>query len=730
MNFLNGHFSATIFVLIIVFEMSTAQTQPTSRPPATPKHPVTDSYHEMKVVDDYRWLENWNDPAVKQWSNAQNAYTREYLDHLPWRAAIQQRLTELTGESVNYFDLQYRGGILFARKFEPPKQQPILVTLRSADDISNEKVIVDPNRMSEKASTAIDFYTPSLDGKLVAVALSENGSEDGVGRIFAVADGKELEDRVQRVNFATAGGSIAWNADSSGFYYTRYPQANERPAEDVNFYQQVYFHKLGADSSQDIYVIGKDFPRIAEIGLKTSDDGKWILAAVKNGDGGEVAHYLMSLASGKWEQVTRFEDKVVSAKVGDDGFLYLLSHKDAPRGKVLRLALSDARLAKAELVVSQASGLSEDESERASIEEIEPTAHRLYVLDVIGGPSRIRTFDHQGRQIETVQLAPISAVSEMVHITNDDILYDATTYLAPAAWYRFSAADGKASRTALFETSPLKFDDAEVVREFAISKDGTRVPLNIIQRKGTKLDGSNPTMLYAYGGYGVNLSPAFLNAFGRIWLDAGGVYVIANLRGGGEYGDDWHRAGNLTNKQNVFDDFIGCAEHLIDRKYTSPAHLAIRGGSNGGLLMGAALTQRPDLFKAVVSYVGIYDMLRVELDPNGAFNTTEFGTVKNPEEFKALYAYSPYHHVKDETAYPAVLFLTGENDHRVNPMNSRKMTARLQAATSSGNPILLRTTSTAGHGIGTALNERISQNADVLSFLFDQLGVRYAPVER
>jgi prolyl oligopeptidase len=254
--------------------------------------------------------------------------------------------------------------------------------------------------------------------------------------------------------------------------------------------------------------------------------------------------------------------------------------------------------------------------------------------------------------------------------------------------------------------------------------------VNIIRRKGTKLDGSNPTLLYGYGGYGISEKPYFVGSFTRIWLDQGGVYVIANLRGGSEYGEEWHKSGNLTHKQNVFDDFIASAQYLIDKKYTSPDHLAILGGSNGGLLMGAALTQRPDLFRAVVSYVGIYDMLRVELDPNGAFNVTEFGTVKDPGQFTALYGYSPYHHVKDGTAYPAVLFVTGENDHRVNPMQSRKMTARLQTATSSDNPILLRTSSKAGHGMGTALDEQIEETADVLSFLFDQLGIHYASANK
>jgi prolyl oligopeptidase len=271
-------------------------------------------------------------------------------------------------------------------------------------------------------------------------------------------------------------------------------------------------------------------------------------------------------------------------------------------------------------------------------------------------------------------------------------------------------------------TSPIQFDDAEAVREFATSKDGTRVPLNIIRKKGTKLDGNNPVLLEGYGGYNVSMSPHFVGPLGRIWLDHGGIYVVANLRGGGEYGEEWHRAGNLTRKQNVFDDFIASAEYLIGQKYTSAARLAILGGSNGGLLMGAAFTQRPELFRAVVSYVGVYDMLRAELDPNGVFNVPEYGSVKNAEQFKALYAYSPYHHVKNGTAYPAVLFATGANDGRVNPYHSRKMTARLQAANSSDHPILLRTSANTGHG-GGSRTQAIDEFADSFAFLMDQLGM-------
>ena len=719
-----------ISLSICLFAACTFAQSPVSKPPDTPRHPVTDEYQGVKVTEDYRWLENWDDPAVKQWSAAQNARTRDYFDHLPARNAIRDRIAQLiAASSVSFYDLQFRGGMLFAERYQAPQQQPVLVEMRSADDPSSAKVIFDPNVSSSKGSVAVDFFVPSFGGKYVAAAMSENGSEDSSAHVFDVATGKELSDVVPRVNFATAGGSIAWKADSSGFYYTRYPQGSERPAEDANFYQQVYFHKLGTDPKQDTYVIGKDFPRIAEIQLHTSDDGRWLLASVGNGDGGQFAHYLMN-ADGHWIQLTRFEDEIVSVKFGpgdrgSEGALYLLSRKNAPRGQILLLPLAQLDLAQAKVLVPQSSGTGTAEADRASIEHFIPTWGRLYVIDIMGGPSRVRVFDNQGNALPAPPLPPIAAVYGGVPTGGGDVLFYTTTYLEPPAWYRFDAATGKAVRTALYETSPVKFDDTEVVRDFATSRDGTRVPLNILRLKGAKLDGTHPALLTGYGGYGISTKPFFQGFFARLWLDQGGILVDTNLRGGAEYGEEWHTAGALTHKQNVFDDFLACAQYLIDQKYTSPEHLAIIGGSNGGLLMGAALTQRPDLFRAVVSFVGIYDMLRVELDPNGAFNVTEFGTVKDPDQFKALYAYSPYHHVKDGTAYPAILMPTGENDHRVNPMESRKMTARLQAANSSDHPILLRTTSNAGHGIGTSLDEQIEEQADVFSFLFDQLGIKY-----
>jgi len=595
-------------------------------------------------------------------------------------------------------------------KFQPPKQQPLLVTLTSTDDLKSEKVVLDPNVLDAKGTTAIDWFVPSLDGKHVAISLSKGGSEDGTLHFYETATGKALPDTIAHVQYPTAGGSAAWNNDGTGIYYTRFPRTGERPEADLNFYQQIYFHKLSTADTDDTYSIGKDFPRIAEIVLQASRDGRYILATVANGDGGDFAHYLLG-PNGTWKQITQFSDQIKAARLGRDNALYLLSRAGAPRGKILRLSLGTPELKNAVEIVPAREGV---------VEEIVPTANALYVGDLLGGPSQIRRFGLDGKGETMIPIPMISAVQEMVALEDNSLLFRDVSYTQPSAWFHCAQGKTEPVETALRTTSPVSFADIEVTREFAISNDGTKIPLNIIFRKGMKRDGQNPTLLYSYGGYGISMSPNF-DFTRRLWFDRGGVYVVANIRGGGEFGEEWHKAGNLTRKQTVFDDFAAAAEYLIKAKYTRPEKLAIQGGSNGGLLMGAMITQHPDLVWAVVSAVGIYDMLRVELAPNGAFNVTEFGTVKNPEQFKALYAYSPYHHVVDGTKYPSILMMTGANDGRVAPYHSRKMTARLEEANKSDNPILLRTSSSAGHGIGTALSERIKQLADIYAFLFAQL---------
>jgi prolyl oligopeptidase len=683
-----------------------------AQPPVAPKKPVTDVYHGVQVVDDYRWLENYADPAVRAWSDAENKYARKYLDALPARAGLVGELKRLAEyRTLRYFGLTMRGGVLFAVKVQPPAEQPMLVTLKSADQPDSEQVVVDPNKLDPTGGTSMDFSVPSTNGKYVAVSLAKSGSESGDVHVYEVATGKEADTPIVRVNGGTAGGSVAWNADSTGFYYTRYPRSGERPAADLNFFQQVSFHRMGSDPKQDVYSIGKEFPRIAEIQLHASGDGRYILCSMENGDGGEYAHYLLG-PSGQWHQIARLSDEISSVKFSPDGNLYYLSHLNAPKGKILRARLEKPMVADAQIAIPEA---------KSTIASFEPTAKFIYVEDQIGGPSQIRVFDGAGKPQGLVPILPVSAIYRMTPGSGDELLFQNASYLEPPAWFRYDPATRKATRTALFETSAANFNDVEAIRDFAVSKDGTRVPINIIRKRGTKLDGSNPVLLTGYGGYNISLQP-FFSVGNRPLLDRGVVVAVANLRGGGEYGEVWHKAGMLTKKQNVFDDFAACTKFLIDHKYTTPAKLAIEGGSNGGLLMGAELTQHPDLFGAVVSHVGIYDMLRVELQPNGAFNVTEFGTVKEDDQFRALYAYSPYHHVVDGTKYPPVLFLTGDNDPRVDPLNSRKMIARLQAS-GTKNLVLLRTSGNSGHGIGTALSERIAEQADVLAFLFSVWGL-------
>ncbi len=686
----------------------------------TEKRAVVNEYHGVKVTDDYQWLEDGNAKEVKDWVAEQNKTTRTYFNGTPSREALRNRIkTILSSVSADRFGLQMSGDKLFALKDQPPKQQPFLVVMgdpsqAKTDADLKERVLVDPNVIDTKGTTTIDWYEPSADGKWVAVSMSTGGTENGTVRVYDVEKGTETGDVVTYANSGTAGGSLTWSADNKGFYYTRHPHPGEAKKEDMGFFQQVYFHKLGTKEAEDTFSLGKDdLPRIAEVELHTSKDGKWMIASVQKGDGGEYWHFLHSTKNKKWKRFADLPDKIIHTEFGPDNKLYLLSLKDAPKGKVLRVDPEKVDLAKASVVVPHSD---------VTIQGFLPTKSKLYVKDLAGGPSQVRVFDLKGKASGTVPIPPISSVRQIVPMGGDDVLFRGESFTETAAWYTYRPNEkSPVTRTIMAMTSNVSFADAEVLRETCTSKDGTKVPLNIVRKKGTVLDGSNPMLLTGYGGYGISLQPK-ANPMVRVWLDAGGVFAVVNLRGGGEFGEEWHLAGNLGKKQNVFDDFYACAKFAVESKHTNPQKLAIMGGSNGGLLMGAALTQHPEAYKAVVSYVGIYDMLRVELSPNGAFNVTEFGTVKEPDLFKALYAYSPLHNVKDGTAYPSVLFLTGENDPRVEPHQSRKMTARLQAASTSG-MVMLRSSADAGHGGGTPLDEEIEQQADVYSFLVRELGL-------
>ena len=715
-----SHRLGALLALTFAASCATQEAAPiaTAPAPAIVHQTATDTYHGVTVEDQYRWLENGADPQVRAWSAQQTARARAYLDALPFRQRLGERMLQLISQtSPQYYGLRASGGRLFSSYSDPTKQQAMLSVMGPDADATHAHVFLNPNVMDPTGATAIDWFKPSPDGHQVAVSLSRGGSEDGDLHVFDVESGQPLGEVLPHVQYPTGGGDAAWSEDGSQIFYTRYP-GTERPEADRHFYQTVWVHKIGENSSHDIQVCCDGLPRVAEIHLDYSAIAHALLISVANGDGGEFAHYVLN-ASGV-HQVTHFEDSVEYATFGPEGALYLVSEKNTPRRQVLRLAQNDYDLAHVRVFVPQTFDVIA--TDFSGDDPIVFSGGRLFVRYLAGGPSRVRVFDMTGHARGMLALPPVSAVDEMEPIQGD-LLYSVETYLTPRAFHRYSS--GRDVATNLAVTSPVSFSDMEVVRVMARSHDGTRVPVNIIRKKGTRLDGHNPTLLYGYGGYGISETPAFLGASRRIFFDAGGVFAIANIRGGGEFGEAWHAAGALTHKQNVFDDFTAAAQLLISQHYTSPERLAMRGGSNGGLLMGAVLTQHPELFRAVVSDVGIYDMLRVELDPNGQFNVSEFGSVQDPDQFQALYAYSPYHHVGDHTPYPAVFMQTGENDGRVNPMQSRKMTARLQAATSSDHPILLATTSAAGHGIGSPLSVQVGQAADYTAFLFDQLGMTW-----
>jgi prolyl oligopeptidase len=690
-------------------------------PPATPSGTATDTYWGVTVKDPYRWLENGADPNVHAWSVAQDARARSYLDALPVRRQIHDRLMSLLSRnSPSYAGLYPAGGKIFATYTQPPKQQPMIAILGPDADPATARVIVNPNELNPQGTTAIDWFVPSPDGSKVAVSLSNNGSEDGTLHVFDVASGKDSGLRIPFVQFPTGGGSLAWRHDSTGFWYTRYPGA-DAPPDRQHFYQQVYYHHLGDDPAHDTYVAGRDFPKVAEIALDARQSPGPVMMSVANGDGGEFAHYIIG-TDGAVHQVTHFADKVIAAQIGPDGATYLISRQGAPHGKLLRLRAGDTDLAHAQTLVPEGDGVLSGGGEFGGA-AVAITDRALYLRELVGGPYRVAAYTLAGKALPDLPVPPVATVHEVVPVGGGQLLYSVETYLRPPYFERYDAITGRATESELAEKAAENFDDAAVTRVFATSKDGTKVPLNIIALKSAKRDGRNPTLLYGYGGYNISETPSFLGARGRLWLDGKGIYAVASLRGGGEYGEAWHAQGALTHKQNVFDDFYACAQYLLTSHWTSVPDLAALGGSNGGLLMGAMITQHPRSFRAVVSLVGIYDMLRVELDPNGAFNTTEFGTVKNQAQFRALYAYSPYHHVVPGTKYPAIFMATGEHDGRVNPMHSRKMIAALQAADSSGLPVLLSINSHAGHGIGSSLSIRVDQAADYDAFLFDQLGM-------
>jgi prolyl oligopeptidase len=672
---------------------------------------VTETFHGVEVTEDYRWLEDASSPESIAWTTAQRERTRAYLDAIAWRTTLRARVEQLLkADMTTYHAVSSGGGIIFALKEQTPRQQPFLVALTDLDDRTTERVVVDPNLIDPSGETTIDFFVPSPDGTKIAVSLSEHGTEDGSLHIYDVKTAQVIDEAIPHVNLM--GGSVAWRHDGAGFWYTLC-------ADPAGFRQQVWFRELGG--GPDRLDLAGPFADelIAEHVLSASPDGRWVMDQVQKGDGGEWQVFLRSQQAGaSWWPVADIPDRCVHAVLATDA-LYLLSRRDAPYGKLLALPLSrGATVAEAQEIVPAGDTV---------LEDFALTRDTIWAVYMDGGPQQLRAFDATGAPLSTVEIPPMSSVSSyharLSPLGPDRVAWSCESFTEPATWW--VADPGAAPRpTALRTTTPVDLSGYRVTREFATSRDGTRIPLNVIAAPGTPRDATAPTLLTAYGGYGISLVPRF-DPQVLLWLERGGVYVVANIRGGGEFGERWHHAGRLAAKQNCFDDFIACADYLCGSGITRRERLAIMGGSNGGLLMGAVLTQRPDIAHAVVAEVPVMDSLRSETTSNGKFNTAEYGTVADPELFAALRAYSPYHNVVDQTAYPAVLLTAGENDNRVEAWHAKKMTARLQSATVSRRPVLLRLEAT-GHLSGS-LDQSIEDSTDRHAFLFDQLGLGYDP---
>jgi prolyl oligopeptidase len=691
----------------------------------TPRIPCSTTYHGVTVTEEYRWLEDATSEETKAWTAAQNGQTRAFLDSRPSYASVRRRAEEIAkAESVGWgrdsYGLEFEGprragaGYVVLKR-EPPKQQPILVALDDLDDISGARTVLDPNAMDESGATTIDWFVPSPDGRLVAASLSSQGTEQGTLHLFDTASGELVDATIPRVQGGTAGGSLAWAGDSSRFWYTRGPALGERPNEDLDFFQQVWHHEVGAPLERDRCDQAGPLadPRIVEHFLDASPDGRWVMDRAQRGDSGDWQVFVRPQRGGHWWQLADIHDECVGAVFGGDA-LYLLSHSGSPRGEVLRLPLTDGvTLARAECVVGATD---------VTIEGLAATETRLWLLDIDGGPSGLRVCDADGGNLTHIEVPPICAIDSLGALDAHEVVYVSESFTRPRVWWR-ARDDAGPRRTALADETPFDLSRYEARREFATSEDGTHVPITVVAAPGTARDGSAAALLTGYGGFGISLKPRF-DPTNLLWLEQGGVLAVANLRGGGEYGEEWHQDGRLTAKQRVFDDFAACARHLVTSKLTSSRRLAIIGASNGGLLMGATLTQHPELAGVVVALVPVMDMLRAELHPNGAFVAPEFGTVQDREQFEALLAYSPYHNVRDGVAYPPTLLTGGEHDPRVDAYHPKKMAARLQAATAGDQPILLRVDA-GGHGIGSSLDETVAKLTDTYTFIFDRLDIAY-----
>jgi prolyl oligopeptidase len=668
-----------------------------------------DDYHGTKVADVYRWLEDDNSAETAAWVEAQNRVTFAYLEQVPERAAIKERLTKLW--NFERYGVPFKeGGRYFFTKNDGLQNQSVLYTMRSLD--AEPKMLLDPNALSADGTVALTGLAVSDDGEFLAYGTSSGGSDWQEWKVREVETAKDLADHVNWVKFSGA----SWTPDGKGFYYSRYDEPDKtNQLKGVNYFHKLYFHRVGTPQSEDALVYHRPDQKEWAFNGQATEDGRYLGIHVRHGTDTKNRFFYKELQRPGAAVVELLNDFDASYDfIGNvDSVFYFRTDLDAPRGRIIAIDITKPARANWQELVPQ----SADRLEGANLVNEQMIA--FYLKDA---HTDVRVFDLRGQFVRTVELPGIGTASGFGGKRKDtETFYAFTSFTTPSTIYHYDLTTG---RSTVFRQPKVDFDSAnyETKQIFYQSKDGTKAPMFITHRKGLKLNKCNPTLLYGYGGFDISLTPSFSVSI-AVWLEMGGVYALPNLRGGGEYGEEWHRAGMKAKKQNVFDDFIAAAEWLIANDYTSAEKLAISGGSNGGLLVGACMTQRPELFRAALPAVGVMDMLRFHQFTIGWAWTTEYGSPDNPEDFTAIYAYSPLHNLKHGTRYPSTMITTADHDDRVVPAHSFKFAAALQEAHRGENPVLIRIETRAGHGAGKPTSKLIEEAADRWAFLVRELRI-------
>lgn len=695
--------------LLLAAGASAAAPERLSYPPAA-RGEVVDQYHGVQVPDPYRWMEDIDSPQTRAWVEAEARLSRDYLAAIPGRDRIAARMRGIWNFERWSAPVKHGAWWIYAHN-DGLQNQSVLFATRDPKD--KGKVLLDPNTLSSDGTVSLRESAVSDDGRYFAYALSQAGSDWQVWRVRDVASGQDLPDELR---WSKAGGG-SWRKDGSGFYYTVYDAPKEGELlKAANQYEKLYFHKLGTLQSADTLVYTRSDDPDWFVGGEVTDDGRYLIISANYGD--QVQNTLLvqdlSAPDGRIAEIIPKPTAQYSV-IGNIGpVLYVQTDDNAPRYRIVAIDLDHPAPQQWRTVVPEG---------RDTLDQASLVGGQIVAQYLQDAHSAVRRYSPQGQLLGQVKLPGLGTASGFAgRIEDQDTYYSYSSYTTPASVYRLHLKSGKSApwhAPKLEGFKPAQYESRQV---FFPSKDGTQVPMIITARKGVKLDGGNPTILYGYGGFNISVQPAFSPAVAT-WIGMGGVYAVANMRGGGEYGRAWHEGGMKTHKQNVFDDFIGAAEYLIAQHWTSPKRLAVYGRSNGGLLIGAVTEQRPDLFAAVVPQVGVMDMLRFRDFTVGKGWESDYGSVENEDEFKALLAYSPYHNVKAGVDYPPMLILTGDHDDRVYPAHSFKFAAAMQHADADGKPILIRIDLNAGHGSGKPTAKLIEEYADIYAFVLNAMGL-------